>query len=76
MDDPDGGTVTVNTCQPDLSGGTWTGRYFTDYPVTVTAHPHPGYVFKGWTGDSDAADETVEINVNGGAALHAVFEKE
>ena len=76
VSDPEGGTVTVNTCRPDLSGGTWTGRYFTDYPVTVTAAPHPGYVFKGWTGDDQSTDQTIEINLNGGAALHAVFEKE
>ena len=76
VSDPDGGTITVNTCQPDLSSGTWTGRYFTDYAVTVTAQPCPGYVFEGWTGDSNATDPTVEINVNGGAAVHAVFKKE
>ena len=76
VSDPEGGTVTVNTCRPDLSGGTWTGRYFTDYPVTVTAQPSPGYVFKGWTGDDQSTDQTIEINLNGGAALHAVFEKE
>ncbi|MBQ1412724.1 MAG: hypothetical protein IIY93_05990, partial [Clostridia bacterium] len=56
--------------------GTWTGRYFTDYAVTVTAQPCPGYVFEGWTGDSNATDPTVEINVNGGVAVHAVFKKE
>ena len=73
VSDEAAGSVTVNTCRPDLRDGAWTGRYFPDYPVTVTAQANPGYVFEGWTGAVTSDAETVEISLKGGAAIHAVF---
>ena len=53
--DPAMGHVRVNTLDiaADLPGvpGTvypWTGSYFTNYPVTLTAVPAPGFRFTGW----------------------------
>ena len=37
-----GGTIHLNTTTPDLSEGSWTGKYYTDYPVTMTAVPADG----------------------------------
>ena len=72
--DPAAGSVTVNTSVIDLSEGIWSGRYFDEYPVTVTALPNPGYRFKGWSdGRTDAA---IEMILNGGATASAIFEKE
>ena len=73
-DMPEAGSVKVNTSVIDLSEGSWTGRYFTGIPVTLTAVPNPGYVFKGWSDGS--AESAIEISVNGGATIHAIFEKE
>lgn len=74
INDPLAGTVYVNTATPDLSGGSWTGQYYTDYPVTVTAEANPGYTFVGWEGGTSAA--TIELTLEeGGAVLYAVFEK-
>ncbi len=71
---PDGGSVKVNTSVIDLSGGSWSGRYFKEYPVTVTATAHPGYRFAGWS--DGRTDATLTIEINGGVTLNAIFEKE
>ena len=71
---PDGGSVKVNTSVIDLSGGSWLGRYFKEYPVTVTATAHPGYRFAGWS--DGRTDATLTIEINGGVTLNAIFEKE
>ncbi len=76
VNDPKGGTIQLNTTVPDLSDGSWTGKYYTDYPVTVTAVPEEGYKFVGWTGSVTSDSDTIEAEViEGGITLEAVFEK-
>ena len=74
VNDPSAGTIIVNTSAIDLSEGVWHGRYFLEYPVTVTAIPNPGYRFKCWSDGS--TDNTAEINIKGGAYADAIFEKD
>lgn len=69
------GTVVVNTSPIDLSSGTWSGQYFTDYPITVTAIAGDGYEFIGWKGDANEASDSITLSVDGGIRLEAVFEK-
>ena len=69
------GSVVVNTSTIDLSSGEWSGLYFTDYPVTVTAKARDGYQFLGWKGDAASTDATITIPVDGGITLEAVFVK-
>lgn len=76
INDPNGGMIHLNTTAPDLSHGSWTGKYYTDYPVTVTAIPAEGYEFAGWSGSVTADSATIEAEVlAGGITLEAVFEK-
>lgn len=80
VSDAEAGYLTLNTITPDLSEGEWTGSYFTDHPVTVTAVANEGYRFAGWSGDvpegvSGQQVLTVEIP-EGGLKLQAVFQKE
>lgn len=84
VNDAGAGTVTLNTITPDLSDGSWSGTYYTDYPVTVTAVPHEGYEFVRWektTVPGGAAvsydgESRMEIPVEkGGISLHGVFQK-
>lgn len=71
----DGGSIILNTIEPDLTSGKWSGSYYTDYPVTVTAVAQNGYRFVGWQGSLEDTRETIEVPVTeGGIVLSAVFE--
>ena len=77
ISDADAGRIILNTTEPDLSGGNWTGRYYTDYPVTVTVVANDGYRFAGWEGSFEGTENSAEIPlVSEGITLKAVFEKE
>lgn len=70
------GTVHINSATPVMKNGSWSGEYYTDYPVTVTANPTAGYEFVGWSGSVDSVEETIEVPVtDGGIALRAEFRK-
>ena len=71
--DPEAGSVTVNTSKIDLRDGQWEGKYFTDYPITVTAVPNAGYRFVGWKGAADTTEASITVPVDGGIVLEAVF---
>lgn len=76
VNDVAGGTILLNTTTPDLSDGEWSGRYYTDFPIAVTAMPAEGYRFAGWTGNYEGTDAFLEVPVQeGGITLHAHFEK-
>ena len=45
------GKVQINSIIPDLIDGAWTGKYFTEIPITIKAIPDDGYIFKEWIGD-------------------------
>lgn len=76
VNDPAGGTVRINTTTPDVSNGSWSGRYYTDFPVTITAVPADGYRFVGWSGSFEGTEATIEVPVvSGGITLRAHFEK-
>lgn len=71
------GKISINTITPVMEGGSWSGEYFTDYPITVTAQPNAGYRFVRWSGALESADKTIEVTVGaGGIELTAEFEKE
>ena len=74
--DPEMGTVVVNTSEIDLSDGSCSGKYYEDYPITVTAYPAEGCRFVGWKGDVEDGAESLTIPVDGGVSLEAVFQRE
>ena len=75
--DTEAGKIYINTTEADVSEGKWTGQYFTDYPVNITAVPNPGYRFVGWSGTYEISEESIKVAVpEGGMVLTAVFEKE
>ena len=67
------GTVKINTASPDLSSGSWTGTYFEDYPVTLTAVPESGKTFKGWSGDVDSTEKTITVTLSQAMNIQASF---
>ena len=77
VNDTNGGSIYVNTTKPNLSDGIWSGQYYSDFPITVTAVAEDGYVFKGWRGSVNSGEATLEINLEeGGTSLYAVFEND
>ena len=82
VNDEDAGSVLLNTIAPQLTDGSWSGTYFTDYPVTATAVAEKGYRFVGWQCSSplspeEAKQESVTLQIpTGGVTLTAMFEKE
>ncbi len=84
MSTPDMGYVRVNTV--DIVAGTpgvpnpgdWSGVYFTDMPVELTAIPLPGYRFEKWVNASgeEFFTEELVVTLDGDAAYTAVFVEE
>ena len=73
---PQGGTVYLNTTQPELTKGQWSGQYYTDYPITIKAVASEGYRFVGWEGTVNSVNPEIQITLSeGGASVNAVFEK-
>lgn len=74
---PEAGKVVLNTVTPDLSGGAWSGRYYTDYPISLEAKEEEGYSFVGWEIGGEIIREPVtETEVKrGGTEIHAIFER-
>ena len=75
-DTPEGGTITVNTAVLE-DCGTWEGYYYSDFPLSVTAHAREGYYFAGWQGDvPEGGKESLSVSLaDGDVTLRAVFEK-
>lgn len=53
----------------------WSGTYFTNVPITLTATPKPGYKFAGWIPESYPSDQrTITINSSENVNIQAIFE--
>lgn len=76
-DSQKGGSIQLNTVEAELENGSWSGQYFTDYPIKISAKPRKGYRFAGWSGSVESREETLEVPVEkGGIRLRAEFAKE
>jgi len=70
------GKVLLNTITPEMTEGSWSGEYYTDYAITVTAIPAEGCEFIGWNGSVESTEQTIEVNVElGGVYLNAEFQE-
>jgi hypothetical protein len=65
------GRIGINSVIAD--GFPWSGKYFLDIPVTLTALPDPGYRFERWSDPSLPAAETITIDPAGDLSVTAVF---
>lgn len=77
-DDASTGSVEINGRPVNLASK-FTGLYFPETTVTITAVPAEGYKFVGWETTSnlvtDTKAETLELNLDAPATLKAIFEK-
>mgnify|MGYP007134736567 FL=1 len=67
------GSIQINTVAPDFSSGTWSGQYYSDFPVTLTAVPSNGQTFIGWSGDYDSTDTTITVSLQDAMQIQANF---
>lgn len=69
------GTVILNTITPTFKDNKWTGAYYTDYPITVTAKPESGYQFSHWeTSDGKTINSAAaEITLTSDMTITAVY---
>jgi hypothetical protein len=66
------GSIKVNRIVPDEYP--WTGEYFSELSVKMTAIPMPGYRFTGWSGSSSSVQRTILIDPADQPNLTANFE--
>ncbi|MEJ2051411.1 MAG: CotH kinase family protein, partial [Calditrichota bacterium] len=66
------GRIRVNTVIPDSYP--WTGFYFNDIPVKLTAFPLPGFHFSRWEGISQSDTANITLILNDNLSLTAIFE--
>ena len=67
------GTIEINSIVPDEYP--WSGTYFKDVPITVTALPNLGYEFIGWTGAELEDSLSATITLTDNISVTAMFEK-
>jgi hypothetical protein len=66
------GSVKVNSVIPDTYP--FTGIYFKDLPIKLTAIPAPGFKFSRWEGTLNSNSETIEYNMATNCTFSAIFE--
>jgi hypothetical protein len=67
---PDAGAVSISGLTiPDNS---WSGEYFNDIPIEISAISNPGYIFSHWEGSSEL-DKDITATLDGDLNLTAVF---
>ena len=71
------GSLQLNTIKFDDSMSTWSGKYYTDYPVTAKAVAKEGYSFDHWevTGAnvSNTTSNEITVPVSEGVTIKAVY---
>lgn len=67
------GKIQINSVT--ISRFPWSGKYFKNIPLTVTAIPDPDYRFDGWSDPSLSANETITLYLTADQSLSASFSK-
>lgn len=68
----DDGKIKINTITPD--DYPFSGIYFSDVPVTITALPRPGYKFVRWENGSNSTQSQLTVHISSAVTYVAVFE--
>lgn len=61
-------------CPLIINQDSWTGLYFKDIPIEITAHAKPGYKFKEWIGHNEKSLQLTEA-FSETTSLIAIFEE-
>jgi hypothetical protein len=68
------GKIKINNIFPELNEGKWSGKYFTNIPIIITAIPNEGNKFKEWSGDKASNEEILEVSLDKETTIIANFE--
>lgn len=68
------GRIQINSIIPDTGTEGWSGKYYSDCPVTLTAIPDEGYSFAGWGGDVSGSETTITVTPEKAMSILADFE--
>ena len=68
------GSIRLNTIV--LRQFPWSGTYFEDVPIQLTAIPLPGHRFREWTGAVNSTEASIEVDLNSASSIFAVFESD
>lgn len=81
IQDSSKGTIQINSI--GINQGTpgitnpdeWSGVYFSEIPISITAIPQDGYSFAGWRGILEGASEYIEIVLTEDITIEPIFIK-
>lgn len=59
--DVEKGVIQINRAVLELENNQWTGMYYSDYPIKLSAKEKAGYSFAGWY---DSSDELISENTD------------
>lgn len=70
------GTVTLNTTTLNINEDSWTGKYFTDYPITLTVAPKNESIFLYWKTSNNEilTDTTINLSFDDDITIEAVYD--
>ena len=57
-----------------MKEGKWSGKYFTNIPITIRAIPNEGIKFKEWSGDKTSDEESIDVSLTKNMTIIANFE--
>ena len=72
MSDTSMGSIKLNSLE--IKSPSWSGNYFLNIPLNISANPKTGYRFVRWEGSNTSTNDSLTITLNGGLTLNAVFE--
>ena len=76
---PDAAVFDINTLHLYEFDGEWSGKYYTDYPITLRCEVREGYNFVGWESEGKllSADEQLVLDIDEkGIIISALIEAE
>ena len=66
------GKILINTIIPTLKNGSWTGKYYSDFPITLSVDDSSGK-FKGWSGDFESNEKMINVTLTKSMKIQANF---
>ncbi len=73
IEPPAGGEGSIQLNSLQVPTFPWTGTYFKEIPIQISATPGPGFIFLGWSDSTVSQTEQISITLHDDYAIHARF---